>query len=437
MRSGPVVADSFRVMPLPALLRWAAVCNLRPSPAMPDVCSPLSALSTTPSTPPDPRTGQDAACGTCPARRAGVAGVSKQPNRTHTPHIPATLRWFPGASLIDIELPAHHSDTRKRKQQPRGRIKEWSAASRSRLKHTLGRLQREELGRAMIVTLTYPAECPAPDDHDVYKAHLHRFNMALRRRWPLCSGIWKLEFQARGAAHYHFMLFGLHDEPLEALRAWTRKTWYRIAHNGDKNLGVSCEQVAPVKSTGGAMGYFAKYLGKGDQTMPGNFSGRYWGKVNAARLPTAASKSIEVPDKIAATIRRIARKKMQSDVNTACWKRWLEHRRKDGFRFSRLQWQRAKSQQHGGAQRIALWEHVPAVRFFDEGQWWRLSACHLRTRYDRDHFQQIMKDHPLPKRWRLRDNDRVRLLCDASAFIAALARLDKPQGCFRRFAQAA
>lgn len=30
------------------------------------------------------------------------------------------------------------------------------------------------------------------------------------------------------------------------------------------------------------------------------------------------------------------------------WKRWLEHRRKDGFRFSRLQWERAKSQPHGG-----------------------------------------------------------------------------------------
>ena len=170
--------------------------------------------------------------------------------------------------------------------------------------------------------------------------------------------------------------------------------------------------------------------------MPGNFSGRYWGKVNAARLPVAPAKAIEVPHQIAATIRRIARKKMQSDVNTACWKRWLEHRRKDGFRFSRLQWERAKSQQHGGAQRIALWEHVPAVRFFDEGLWWRLSACHLRTRYDLDHFQQIMKDHPLPRRWRLRDNDRVRLLCDASKFIAALARLDKPQGCFLTFSQA-
>ncbi len=51
------------------------------------------------------------------------------------------------------------------------------------------------------------------------------------------------------------------------------------------------------------------------------------------------------------------------------------------------------------------------MRFFDEGLWWLTSACHLRMRYDRDHFQIILKEHPLPKRWRPRDNDNVRLLC--------------------------
>ncbi len=338
--------------------------------------------------------------------------------------------------MIDIELPAHHSDTRKRKQQPRGRIKEWSAASRSRLKHTLGRLHRKELGRAMIVTLTYPAECPAPDDHEVYKAHLHRFNLALRRRWPLCSGIWKLEFQARGAAHYHFMLFGLHDEPLEALRTWTRETWYRIAHNGDSHQGCAGTQVDPIKTTGGAMGYFAKYLGKGDQTMPGNFSGRYWGKVNAARLPVAPAKAIEVPHQIAATIRRIACKKVQSDVSSSCWKRHLEHLYRDGWHMSRLQWEMAKGRLHSGAARIPMWMTLPAIHDKVDGVSFTVPASDFRVRYDREHFQQIMTSHPLPHRWRLRHNDRVRLLCDASSFIAALARLDKPEGSFLTFSQA-
>lgn len=102
------------------------------------------------------------------------------------------------------------------------------------------------------------------DGHKVYKDHLKRFNLALRRRWPLCSGIWKLEFQTRGAPHYYFMLFGLSHEPGEQLRSWTRQTWYHIAHNGDQHLGSAAVEVDPIRKLGGAMGYFAKHLGKGD-----------------------------------------------------------------------------------------------------------------------------------------------------------------------------
>ncbi len=349
------------------------------------------------------------------------------------------MRWFPGASLVEINLPSHHpASTRPRKQKPRGRIKEWSANSRSRLKHTLGRLQREELGRVMIVTLTYPKECPAPDDHKVYKDHLHRFNLALRRRWPLCSGIWKLEFQTRGAAHYHYMLFGLSHEPVEQLRTWMRQTWYRIAHNGDQHLGSAAVEVDPIRKVGGAMGYFAKYLGKGDQTMPGNFTGRYWGKVNAARLPVATAKELEVPPKMAAMIRRIARKKMQHDVTTARWNRHLEHLRQSGWELSRLQWQTAKGHHHGGASRVAAWTTLPAMlHTTEDGITATFTAMAFRMRFDREHFALILQQHPPPPRWKPRHNDRVRLLCDASRFVGQLARLHQPGegGGFRAFSR--
>jgi hypothetical protein len=207
-------------------------------------------------------------------------------------------------------------------------------------------------------------------------------------------------------------------------------------HNGDKHLGAAAVEVDPIRKLGGAMGYFAKYLGKGDQTIPGNFSGRYWGKVNAKRLPVAASKELEVPQKMAAMIRRIARKKMASDVNTSCWRRWLDRMWKSSFRFSRLQWERAKSQFHGGVQRIAVWFHLPAERLLHEGEWLQSSAMDIRVKYDRDQFRHILHDHPLPKRWRPRHNDRVRLLCDASKFIEQLARLHTPAGSFLRFSRA-
>ena len=60
----------------------------------------------------------------------------------------------------------------------------------------------------------------------------------------------------------------------------------------------------------------------------------------------------------------------------------------------------------------------------------------LTDTYDRDHFQIILKEHPLPKRWRPRDNDSVRLLCNASSFIEQLSRLQRPEGSFLKFSQA-
>ena len=225
-----------------------------------------------------------------------------------------SITWYPGASLVEIHVPRERPPQPERDVQPRGKITEWSAASRARLKFFLGTLSREELGRTLIVTLTYPSEFPAPDDHAVYMEHLHTFQIYLRRKWPTCSGVWKLEFQSRGAAHYHLMLYGLHGVPLEEVRTWVRETWYRIAHNGDKHLGKAGTQVDPIKSIGGAMSYFEKYPGKGDQTMPGNFSGGYWGEINIKHLPTVQPQTLELDEKEAAKIRRIARKKIQKDV---------------------------------------------------------------------------------------------------------------------------
>ena len=115
----------------------------------------------------------------------------------------------------------------------------------------------------------------------------------------------------------------------------------------------------------------------------------------------------------------------------------LEHLRRDGWRVSRLQWETAKSSLHSGAAIVPLWSTLPAMQHEEDGMMFSAPACELRIKYDREHFQQIMTSHPLPRRWRLRHNDRVRLLCDASKFIAALTRLHQPEGSFRTFSQAA
>lgn len=375
----------------------------------------------------------------CPA---GAAGLSKPHNRTAEPYQKPkpTITWYPGASLVEVHVPREHPPKRNKDSKPRGKIKEWSAASRARLKCFLGTLRREELAHALVVTLTYPAEFPAPEDHAVYKGHLHTLQIYLRRKWSTCSGIWKLEFQSRGAAHYHLMLYGLHGVELEAVRAWVRETWYRIAHNGDKHLGIAGTQVDQIKSVGGAVSYLVKYLSKEDQTMPGNFSGRYWGRINNPFLPVVDPLTVEQDEKRGNQVRRIARRKMQKDVEHSRWKRFLEKERVKFWRNGgRLFWDSVKSAKHGSKPKLDRHGELktPRIRWMVKNggpievddQWFFMP---YEYRWEVVFVDLIRPDtRQLPKRWKPRNNDRVRIMCDAAAFMQGIERLDRPASSFR------
>lgn len=376
-----------------------------------------------------------------------AAGLSKPHIRTQgEPYQKPkpSITWYPGASLVEIHVPRVHVQPIDRDAPPRGKITEWSAASRARLKFFLGTLRREELSRALVVTLTYPDEFPAPEDHAVYKSHLHTFQIYLRRKWPSCSAIWKLEFQARGAAHYHLMLFGLHGVELETVRTWTRETWYKIAHNGDKHLGSAATQVDQIKCIGGAVSYLVKYLNKGDQTMPGNFSGRYWGKINVAHLPAVEPETLELDEKEAAKIRRIARKKIQKDVENSRWKRFLKQEEEQFWRVGgRLFWETLKSAKQGSKPRpdeegnfIPQCLHwmfkdersieIDGEKYTPVDPW----QC-LPFPYD-----YVRKDiRRVPKRWKPWNNDRVRMMCDASDFVQRIKRASTPAMSFAQWSR--
>jgi hypothetical protein len=350
-----------------------------------------------------------------------------------------SLTWYPGASLVEVHVPRERPPPHDRNAQPRGKITEWSADSRRRLKHFLATIEREELARGLVVTLTYPKEFPAPDDHEVYKGHLHTLLIYMRRKWPTCSGIWKLEFQSRGAAHYHLMLLGLSHVELEAVRTWIRETWYLIAHKGDKHKGVAGTQVDPIRSIGGATSYFEKYIGKGDQTIPGNFSGRYWGKHNQEHLPTVEPVTEELDEKTANQLRRIARKKVQKDVEHSRWQRFLKADNEQFWRVGgRLFWESLKSSKHGSKPKLDRHGELNMPRLFWMFQDREAIELDGVTYVPIDPWQRhpfsvdlLRKDiRKLPKRWKPWNNDRVRVMANASSFVEAFKRLNRPASSF-------
>lgn len=155
-------------------------------------------------------------------------------------------------------------------------IKELSQRSRLRLLHNA---KNSELDLLSMITLTYPASWPG-DGREV-KRHLDAFRKALRRKFPQAQDLWFLEFQARGAPHFHVLLscripFGRK----KMARAWVAATWFRIVDSGDKRHLMAGTAWENCRTIDGAARYVAKYACKTEQkSVPPHYQnvGRFWG----------------------------------------------------------------------------------------------------------------------------------------------------------------
>lgn len=163
---------------------------------------------------------------------------------------------------------------------PRGAIKGFSAAARKRLIELLASINRTALERLpLFVTLTYPATWP--EDPHVWKEHLDAWLKRLRRQFERTTVIWKLEFQSRGAPHFHLLVFG----PRWIDPKWLSRTWFQIVASGDERHLQAGTKVEFIRSWKGVMFYASKYLAKKTQENIPAFPGRFWGVSFRVYLP--------------------------------------------------------------------------------------------------------------------------------------------------------
>ena len=161
----------------------------------------------------------------------------------------------------------------------RSRITRFSFQSRQRLISACR--NREDFNG--FITLTYPDETFADSatggnymtSGKVVKEHLRRFRQWLTRRD--IGGIWFLEFQRRGAPHFHLVTTKALDavQSSAASRYWAKLVGSQCPHHAV--MGVNA-QVMRKRHAAGA--YAAKYSCKDEQkTVPQNYQdvGRFWG----------------------------------------------------------------------------------------------------------------------------------------------------------------
>jgi hypothetical protein len=154
----------------------------------------------------------------------------------------------------------------------RAEIKEFTRASQRRLQSILSGWIFKH--RPVMGTLTYPANhAPAKISNAIFrKAFLQR----LLRAWPNIGALWRLEYQMRGAVHYHLILDGVEDENmLIMLERWFKKNWRdcRGAEFSHANEDVERNRLEWITHEEAAKFYLTKEVGK---SMQGNRAGQAW-----------------------------------------------------------------------------------------------------------------------------------------------------------------
>jgi hypothetical protein len=225
----------------------------------------------------------------------------------------------------------------KKPPAPRGIIRSFSNASRRRLLRTFGTIDTRDVPPPLFAALTYHNEWP--DEHGC-KKHLDIFIKRWEKRWGETPIVWKMEYQGRGAPHFHLLaLCGELDEAALCIRTlWIARNWNEIAAPGDMEhyrvhayMGPNRQRraVQICRSWGEASAYAAKYLGKWVEptdTYPVNV-GRFWGVRRPKLLPiTAVVQAVKY--RAARAIQRIlARKRGAARVAKGLPRRYSRKRR--------------------------------------------------------------------------------------------------------------
>lgn len=159
----------------------------------------------------------------------------------------------------------------------RGEIEVFSKASRYRLFRMLHQL---EFSRVTFVTLTYPA--PYPEESRKYKAHLKEFRRRFEEKWGKVRAVWRLEFQERGAPHFHIMFLDCPFVDVHDL-CWM---WKCVVHSWDmahEIIGVDVKLITDARKEALVASYLSKYIAKVDERKAGHAKrgvGRWWGRWN-------------------------------------------------------------------------------------------------------------------------------------------------------------
>ena len=220
-----------------------------------------------------------------------------------------------------------------------GEILEWSARSRSRMAELVGSLDYSEWtredGTLVMNTLTLPDRWQevAPDGK-TFKKLLRRYELRWRRSIGDWRCLWKLEFQGRGAPHWHALMRVPALVGAQTFEEWNSQTWADVvgastvvdrwkddkgSSEYTRHLGAGTRVDYSGKDFSDPRRISLYFLGHSAKTTdgkeyqhnvpaewqePGNGPGRFWGNPGLK----SAAREIELTEHDAMEVARLLRK---------------------------------------------------------------------------------------------------------------------------------
>lgn len=164
-------------------------------------------------------------------------------------------------------------------------IKEFSKDSRRRLFSLITSLDYSAYGKPIFVSATWHEDFS--NNRSDVKTHLDNFHKRLKRNLPEFHIIWKLEYQKRGAPHFHFVLFPL-DSSLSfntiKIGQTIKKAWLELKTCKCPSCKIYSLSITPLNDFLHTMIYISKELGKITQNEQQHNLGRVWGHCRNMRI---------------------------------------------------------------------------------------------------------------------------------------------------------
>lgn len=246
--------------------------------------------------------GKGSQGGTCPqggslgkASTGGAVGLSTGHNSPQ-----GVASFWDGGNLLKVAKPKSLAPmTSKLERSSKRGAASYSIRSRRRLLHRLAMVNKKAV--PLFVTLTYPAEWS--NLWETWKRHLDNFDKRFARRFPAGAYIWKMEFQKRGAPHFHLLVWGVE---YAHLILWISQAWYEVVDSGDEKHLRAGTRVEWVRSAVDTFKYAGKYLSKQDAAE--GQTGRCWGVKHSENMPWAELRQFAITYRQAVDLIRYMRR---------------------------------------------------------------------------------------------------------------------------------